>query len=84
MSYFTQKLVDFNFISDLNYKNYRHKISQDTLLTEYIFDFSLLCIIIIDDVTSMFNREDHVGRQIIGMQCKQCLNKTYSIQIHKI
>lgn len=84
MSYFTQKHVDFNFISGLNYKNYRHKISLETLLTEYIFDFSLLRIIIIDDVTSMFNREDHVGRQIIGMQCKQCRNKTYLIQIPKI
>lgn len=30
----------------------------ESLLTQYIFDFSILHIIIIDDVTSMFNTED--------------------------
>lgn len=84
MSYFTQKHVDLNFISGLNHKNYRHKISLETLLTQYIFDFSLLRMINIYDVTSMFKREDHVGKKIIGMQCKQCRNKTYLIQIPKI
>lgn len=32
-------------------------MSLESLLTEYIFDFSVLRIIIIDDVTGMFNRE---------------------------
>lgn len=62
MLYFIQKYVDFNFIFGLNYKNYRYKILLEIFLIEYIFDFFLLCIIIIDDVISMFNREDYVGR----------------------
>lgn len=33
-------------------------MSLEALLTEYIFDFSVLRIVNIDDVTSMFNRED--------------------------
>lgn len=33
-------------------------MSLETLITEYIFDFSLLRIITIDVVTSMFNRDD--------------------------
>ena len=53
-----KKSVNFNFISGPNYENYRRKMSLEALLTEYIFDFSVLHIVNIDDVTSMFNRED--------------------------
>lgn len=58
MSYFNQKHVHFYIISGFNYKNYMRKMSLETLLTEYIFDFSVLCIIIIDKVTCMFNGDD--------------------------
>lgn len=40
MSYFNQKHVNFNFISGLNNKNCRFKMSLETLLTEYTFDVS--------------------------------------------
>lgn len=48
LSYFNQQ-----HISGPNYKKDRRKMSPETLLTVYIFDFSVLHIIIIDDVTRM-------------------------------
>lgn len=56
----------------------------ETLLTEYIFDFSVLRIIIIDEVTYMFNREDQCRDTNHWNACKQYRNKTYFILIHKI
>lgn len=45
-------------ISCLNYKNYRRKVSLETVLNKYIYDFSVLRIIIMDGVTYVFNRDD--------------------------
>lgn len=39
-------------------------MSQKILLTEYIFDLSVLGIIFIDDVTCMFNREDQLSNSL--------------------
>lgn len=58
MSYFNQKHINFYFISCLNYKNYRRKVSLETVLNKCIYDFSVLRIIIMDGVTYVFNRDD--------------------------
>lgn len=47
-----------------------------TLLFEYIFDFSLLRLIYIDDVISMFNRLDQCQEESRpNAVFKQCQNK---------
>lgn len=51
LSYFNQQ-----HISGPNYKKDRRKMSPETLLTEYFFDFYVLRIIIVEDVKDMFNR----------------------------
>lgn len=47
-------------------------MSLETLLSEYIFDFSTLRIIFIDDVTGILKTEN----QTIEAYYKQCQNKT--------
>lgn len=56
--FYLRKHVIFHFISGPNYKNLRRNTSLETLLPKYIIDFSVLHIVIINDVTSMFNRKD--------------------------
>lgn len=72
MLFLLRKHVNFHFISGPNYKNLRRKMSLETLLPKYIIDLSVVHIVIINDVTSMFNRKD---------QCWKTnrRNKTYLI-----
>lgn len=65
MSYLLKKHANLFYISGSNYKTYRRKMSQQTLQTEYL-EFSVLRIIIIVGVTSMF--KINIWRLIIGMQ----------------
>lgn len=52
-----------------NYKNCSLKMSLESFLTEFIINISVLRIINIDDVTSMFSREDQCGRQHESSEC---------------
>lgn len=58
MSYFYQKYVNFYFISSFIIKTAGVKCHWKLLLLNISLNFSLLRIITIDVVTSMFNRDD--------------------------
>lgn len=58
MSCFTKKHAIFNFMSCPDYKKYTGKMSLESLLTEYIFDFFVLRIIFIDDVGKQVNNAE--------------------------
>lgn len=79
MSYLLKKHANLFYISGSNYKTYRRKMSQQTLQTEYL-EFSVLRIIIIVGVTSLF-KEDQYLETNHRNAVKQCGSKTYLILI---
>lgn len=78
MSFFSRNMSFYQ--PDLLSKIKNQQALNVIRLNEYIFNFSVLrtCIIFIDDVTIMFSYKFNVGKQIIGMQCKQCKNETFN------
>lgn len=77
MSYLLKKHANLFYISGPNYNPYRRKMSQQTLQTDYL-EFSVLRIIIIVGVTSMF-KEDQYLETNHRNAVKQCGNKNYLI-----